>query len=97
MDTMTKPDLNEFGARLAVVRWKAGALNVTKAAEMAGLPPSNWREWENGRLPKDYFDVCRAISVAFGVDLDWLMRGPGELPRPDSDREPAGYWSLKVA
>ena len=63
-----------FGARLALVRQRMGWGNVKEAAIACGLPVESWRNWErDGRLPRDLFSVCRAVSERTGADLGWLM------------------------
>jgi transcriptional regulator with XRE-family HTH domain len=96
METATTPSLTSFGARLALVRWEHG-FNQKEAAEACGIAPATWREWEmGGKEARDFIGTCRTISDRLGVDLHWLVFGP-ELPRLDSDQEPAGSWSYNVA
>ena len=96
MDTSTRPNLDTFAARLAIIRWNHG-LNMKEAATIVGVPPASWREWElNGKQPRDFMNVCRRISDRLNVDLQWLVFGP-ELPRLDSNQEPAGSWYVDVA
>lgn len=92
--TTTTPTLGEFGARLALVRWNYGRLNVKEAAVICGVPAASWRDWElNGAMPRDYLGVCKQISDRLGVDLEWLVFGPGD----DTSGQPAGYHELAVA
>ena len=98
MQTKT-PTLETFGARLALIRWDRG-LNMKEAATVCGIAPATWRSWElDGMQPRDYLAMCRLIADRLGVDLQWLVFGPGDdlLPRLDSNQEPAGYRHLDVA
>lgn len=51
--------------------------NVKEAALACGLPVQSWRNWErDGRLPRDYVNVCHQIAERTGVDLGWLAGLP---------------------
>lgn len=92
MNAATIPKLDAFGARLALVRYEYGRLNMKEAAVVCGFPYASWRDWEvNGAMPRDYLGVCRQISDRLGVNLEWLVFGP---PEPT---QPAGYHDLAVA
>lgn len=67
------PD-DTFGARLAQIRQHFG-WNVKEAAFACGIKVQSWRNWENGRLPRDYEAACNTIATHTGCDLDWLLRG----------------------
>lgn len=67
------PD-DTFGSRLAQIRQKKG-WNVKQAALACGVKVQSWHNWEGGRLPREYEDVCRQISRTTGADLNWLLRG----------------------
>lgn len=63
-----RADDSTFGARLALVRQRMGWGNVKEAALACGLAVESWRNWErDGRQPRDYVDVCRAISTRTGL------------------------------
>ncbi len=68
------PDLSALGARLALVRHRMG-WNVAEAATECGLPVASWRNWENGKQPRDVVAVCRQVSARSGVSFDWLLLG----------------------
>ena len=63
-----------FAARLALVRndmqW-----NLKEAAIECGFQMNAWANWEAGRQPRSYQDVCEQISKRTGIDLVWLMMG----------------------
>lgn len=68
--------VDTFGARLAIVRQYVGGWNVKRAATACGLDDQRWRNWEAGtNTPRDYPEVCRAISDALGISYEWLMLG----------------------
>lgn len=79
-----------FGTRLAIIRQAMG-WSASKAAFNCGdLGEQNWRNWEDGKRPRDYEAVCHRIAAATGFDLDWIMRGGPlepqnwkEMSRPD--------------
>ena len=71
------PEINTFGARLALVRQAMGWGNVAEAAKECGVPIASWRNWErDGREPRGLLNVAMKIAGVTGVDLDWLLRGP---------------------
>lgn len=73
------PDTSTFGARLALVRQKMGWGNVKTAAEQCGVPVESWRNWErDGMEPRRLVTIAMAIATRTGVDVDWLIRGPGD-------------------
>lgn len=76
------PDLNEFGARLAAVRWHM-RWNIRQAAVACGVSPGTWRGWElNGHMPRDLRDVVGKIHVKTLVDRVWLYEGHHAVPVP---------------
>lgn len=87
-----RPDDSEFGARLALIRQRMGWGNVKEAALACGLPVESWRNWErDGRIPRDFVAVCKAISDRTGVDLSWLVgvpQGPGVVTDPAAPAAP---------
>jgi transcriptional regulator with XRE-family HTH domain len=65
----------DFGARLALVRYKKG-WNRTKAAQSCGVDPTSWTGWElYDRLPRDLAGTSLQIADATGCDYFWLMSG----------------------
>lgn len=64
-----------FSARLVLARHHAGGMSIEQAARACGLNPGNWAHWENGRRPRDAFDVAQAISDGLRIDRQWLMFG----------------------
>ena len=76
------PTLDEFGARIALIRWQM-RWNQKEAALATGLPPGSWREWEvTGRAPRNLVEVSRKISAATGIDDYWIMTGREGGPGP---------------
>lgn len=67
------PEL-DFAARLALVRNKMG-WNAKEAALACGLPAQSWRNWEAGKRPHDYIEVCQKITDRTGVSTEWLVLG----------------------
>lgn len=69
------PDDTDFGARLALVRWRMG-WNIKEAAAACGVPAASWRLWElGGAQPRKLMVVGRQISSRTGVNLAWLVDG----------------------
>ncbi|UWZ37565.1 hypothetical protein Drose_04575 [Dactylosporangium roseum] len=69
------PDDTDFGARLAMVRWRMG-WNIKEAAAACGVPAASWRLWElGGAQPRKLMVVGRKISSRTGVSLAWLVDG----------------------
>jgi hypothetical protein len=64
-----------FSVRLVIARHHAGRLSIEQAAKQCGLNPGNWAHWEDGRRPRDAFDVAHAVSEGLQIDRDWLMFG----------------------
>lgn len=77
------PSTDDFGARLALLRWRMG-WNQKEAALACGLSPQSWREWEVlGRAPRNQVDVARQISERTGVDDYWILTGRNSGGHPD--------------
>lgn len=68
------PDTEQLSNRLAMVRHAMG-WNMREAALACGIKAQNWREWEDGRQPRDEGKVCAQISDRTGCDFVWLMTG----------------------
>lgn len=71
------PDESTFAARLMAVRRHKGWGNVSEAARACGLPPENWRLWEQGRIPSRLVTIGMVIAGNSGCDFLWLVHGPG--------------------
>lgn len=69
------PNLDTFGARLALIRQEQG-WNIARAARECGLDGESWRLWEQGREPARRIDIARAIAARTGIDYLWLVHGP---------------------
>lgn len=87
------PDGGQFSSRLALLRHAMG-WNAKEAALACTIAPQSWREWEDGRMPRDYAGSCRKIAERTGCDEVWLMTGfqkpdvPVLLPRTnDADQD----------
>ena len=48
---------------------------------------STWANWEAGKQPRNYLEVCQRISAATHVDLTWLLMG-GADPDPTRKSRP---------
>jgi transcriptional regulator with XRE-family HTH domain len=71
------PDLNTFGARLALLRQAMGWGNVAEAANQCSIPVASWRNWErDNREPRGLVNVALKIAGVTGVDHRWLIEGP---------------------
>lgn len=70
------PSLDDFGARLAVIRQRFRWNEKTAAVE-CGFPPQSWRNWEDGARPRDIRDVAQKISDRTGYPFLWVLLGPG--------------------
>jgi len=70
------PDDSTFGARLAMLRQHMRWGNVAEAARQCGLPVESWRNWEEGKRPRDLTEVAKAIADRTGCDVYWLVWGP---------------------
>ena len=75
------PDTDSFPVRLVLVRHRLG-WNAKEAALACGIAAQSWREWEAGRRPRDYEQVCKQIVAHTHCDLMWLMAGE---PRSNGD------------
>ncbi len=80
----------DFGTRLLLARKHIG-LTVREAASRSGVHYATWSTWERGARPADMAAEVNKISQALGVDRAWLMWGATELPRMDSNHQPAGH------
>ena len=66
-----------FAGRLLLLRHELGESTEALAAR-CGLKHQTWSTWERGSSPRNMSAVVAAISLATGVDRDWLMWG-GQL------------------
>ena len=75
------PTTDEFGARLALIRWAQG-WNQKEASLACNLPAASWREWElSGRTPRNLVEVAEKIAARTGYSDYWIMTGKD--PHPD--------------
>ena len=72
--------MDTFGTRLAIVRQHMG-WNTAEAGEACGVNDQTWRNWEAGRSPRKFEDVCHKIADASGCSYLWLMAGDVAVPR----------------
>lgn len=76
------PTTDEFGARLALIRWQMG-WNQKEAALACRLPQGSWREWElSGRAPRNLVVVASKIAETTGIDDYWILTGKSKTPDP---------------
>lgn len=73
--------------RLRKAREYAG-LDQRQLADEMGVSRNSVSNYEHGHVQPRKI-VLRAWAMVTGVPYEWLV--DGELPRPDSNREPAGY------
>jgi transcriptional regulator with XRE-family HTH domain len=77
------PNINTFGARLALARQAMGWGNVAEAANACGIPIASWRNWErDGREPRGLLNVAMKIAGVTGIDYRWLAIGPDDGATP---------------
>lgn len=57
-------------------------LTTEQAADRCGLNRATWQTWEHGASPRNMAAVVAAITLATGVDRDWLMWGGPLDSRP---------------
>lgn len=67
--------LNEIGPRLAATR-KALGLTVAQAAELAGVTPPAWSDWETSRRTPAVASMLK-LRLRHAVSLDWIFAGDG--------------------
>lgn len=67
----------EQGARLKFARESIG-LKQYQAAELLGITSSGLSEIENGRN-KLSNEISKKLSELFGININWLMTGSGEM------------------
>lgn len=63
-----------LATRILLVRTQLG-LSQREAAARTGIPYGSWQSMEDGRSPRDLAAKVAAVSLALGVDRDWLMWG----------------------
>lgn len=83
--------------RLILIRRELG-LSQREAALRCGVGFGSWQSWENGSAPRNALRDLVWVAERLGVDRDWLMFGGPlrpddglELPRRESNSEPAGW------
>lgn len=64
-------DMIKFGRRIADIRQNAG-LTQTQAARSAGVAPTTWASWEQGRNSPP-LAACDKIASVLGVGLPSLL------------------------
>ncbi len=92
--------VDTFGVRLAIVRAVQG-WNYDQAEAATGINSESWRTWEKGtRKCSDVVGQAQKISAATGMSWRWISTGgplaDPELPRRDSNLQPAGRQALHV-
>ncbi len=74
-ETPWVPTDDDFGARLALIRWRMG-WNVKEAALACGIPAASWRLWEIEKAqPRRLVEVATLIARRTGCDFGWLLAG----------------------
>ena len=86
---------NTFGARLALIR-QAKGWNVIEAANACGLPDQSWRNWEDGRSPRDLQAVAEKIAKAVPCDYVWLLAGVERRQTKSDKRDRAADLGFSV-
>lgn len=81
------PDTADFGARLALVRWRLG-WNVREAERECNISQNLWSNWEHGSMPRNLIEVVNRVVLRTGVNRVWLMTGEGS---PEPDQRPTDY------
>lgn len=90
--------------RLILARAFAGHLSIREAALRCGIGRGSWQNWERN-IHSPRHDDLMAIAEGLGVSLRWLAEGGrlppavrpsrgrpnDQLPRQDSNLEPADY------
>ena len=78
-----------LGARLKIIR---GSLNQAEFARRVGSSQSGISAYEKGQRKPDYETLMR-VSNGFGVRLEWLLTGEGEMYAAAA---PGEYTTTKV-
>jgi len=70
---------NTFTARF---RWLMAVADLRQSAvaRLTNLSPKTVEFFSSGRRSNPTAETARAVARAFGVSLDWLLAGEGELP-----------------
>ncbi|MCI3181599.1 hypothetical protein C5708_15205 [Caulobacter sp. CCUG 60055] len=68
-----------LAGRLARVRADSG-LNQAQFADRLGFPKRTYLGWERAETEPP-IGLLRAMRREFGIDPDWLLSGPGDVPR----------------
>ena len=81
-----------FGARLMLLRHQLG-LSTEEIAGRCDLKTPTWSTWERGASPRNMPGVVARITLATGVDRDWLMWGGplGAGPHAGGPSASTGY------
>lgn len=68
-----------IAARITRVRQNSG-LNQAQFAERLGFPKRTYLGWERAETEPPIW-MLSAMRDAFGIDPDWILRGPDATPR----------------
>lgn len=68
-----------IAARLVRVRASSG-LNQGQFAERLGFPKRTYLGWERAETEPP-IGMLSAMRREFGIDPDWILHGPGDIPR----------------
>ena len=79
------PDKKEIGARLRMLRKRAGYRSAKSFAEVAGFSTTGYAEYEQGRRGLSYENAWK-IADALGISLDEL--GGREWPPSGASADP---------
>jgi transcriptional regulator with XRE-family HTH domain len=60
-----------FGKKLKELRRKKG-MTQKEVAVRLGIPPSTYRQWEEGTKPRD-FTVLKKISALYEIPIEYLI------------------------
>jgi len=88
-------DIKAVGKRIREVRKRLNKTQDNFKNEIAGKYPNHGIERsyigniETGKVDKINFVVICFIVDEYGVSIDWLLRGEGEMLTPNSDSRPS--------
>lgn len=77
--------MQTLGDRVAHLRTRA-ELSGSELARLSGLARSHVQLIESGARMALQADTLLALATVLGVSLDWLVRGLGEEPSPETIR-----------
>jgi len=72
-----------------------GAKNDTQLSEIIGKPRSTLSSWKiRKKIP---YELCESVAKDYGVRLEWLLSGTGNLKEPVSKGEnKASHTTMKM-